>query len=41
MFYCGKLCLIPIATDMTKNILLGTRYDEPLFIYSRFVGVTI
>ena len=35
------LCRIPIVTDMTKKILLGRRYDEPLFIYSMFVGMTI
>ena len=33
--------LIPIATDMTKKVLLGRGYCEPLFIYSRFVGMTI
>ena len=38
----GKaLCLIPIATNMAKKILLGRRYDEPVFIYLRFVGMTI
>ena len=29
-------CLVSIATDIAKKILLGRRYDEPLFIYSRF-----
>ena len=29
-------CLISIATDIAKTILLFSRYDEPLFIYSRF-----
>ena len=29
MCYCGMRCLIPIPTDMAKNILLGRRYDEP------------
>ena len=24
-----------------KKILLDRRYDEPLFIYSRFVGMTV
>ena len=24
---------------MTKKILLGRRYDKPLFIYSKFVGM--
>ena len=26
---CNALCLIPIATDIAKKILLGRRYDEP------------
>ena len=39
MCYCA-VCLVPNATDMAK-ILLGRRYDESLFIYSRFVGITI
>ena len=30
--YCA-LCVIPIATHMTKKTLLGKRYDAPLFIY--------
>ena len=30
---------IPIATDMVKKILLGRRYDEPLFIYLRLIGI--
>ena len=38
---CNVLCLITMATNMTKKILLGRRYDEPLFIYSRFVGMAI
>ena len=25
--------IIPIATDTAKKILLGRRYDEPLFSY--------
>ena len=37
----NALYLIPIATDMAKKILLGRRYDEPLFICLRFVGMTI
>ena len=37
----NALCLIPIATDMGKEILLDMRYDEPQFVYSRFVGMTI
>ena len=41
MCYCGMRCLIPVATGMTKKILLGRRYDVPLFIYSKFVGMTI
>ena len=40
MCYC-PLCVIPIATDMAKKILLSRRYDEPLFIYSRLVGMSI
>ena len=39
MCYCA-VCPVPNATDMAK-ILLGRRYDESLFIYSRFVGITI
>ena len=35
------LCLIPIAIDTAKKILLGMRYDEPLFIYSSILGMTI
>ena len=35
------LCLIPIATGMAKKIVLDRRYDKPLFICSRFVGMTI
>ena len=38
---CNALCLIPIATDIAKKILLGRRYDEPLFICSKFVGMSI
>ena len=41
MCHCGMCCLIPIAIDMSKKILRGSRYDKPLFIYSRFVGMTI
>ena len=37
----NALCLIPIATDMAKNILLGSRYDKPVFIYSGFFVMTI
>ena len=37
----NALCLVPIVTDMAKKILLGRRYDKPLFIYSRFFGMTI
>ena len=40
MFYCA-LCAIPIETDMAKKNLLGRRYDELLFIYSRFVGLRV
>ena len=40
MCYCA-LCVIPIATDMVRKILFGRRYDEPLFIYSSFVGIAI
>ena len=39
MCYCGMR--YPIATDMVKKILLGRTYDKRLFIYSRFVGMTI
>ena len=38
MCYC-VLRLIPIATDMVKTILLGSRYDEVLFTCSKFVGI--
>ena len=38
---CNALCRIPIATDIAKKILLGRRYDEPLFICSKFVGMSI
>ena len=37
----NALCLIPIATDMAKKILHGSRYDKPVFIYSSFFGMTI
>ena len=37
----NALCRIPIATDMAKKILFDSKYDKPLFIYSRFVGMTI
>ena len=40
MCYCARW-VIPIATDMAKKILFDRRYDEPLFIYSRFVVITI
>ena len=40
MCYCA-LCLVPNATDMAKKISLCRRYDESLFIYSRFVGITV
>ena len=38
MCYCVPR-LIPIATDMVKKILLGSRYDQVLFTYSKFVGI--
>ena len=38
MCYC-VLRLIPILTDMVKKILLGSRYDQVLFTYSKFVGI--
>ena len=37
----NALCLISIATDMAKKILRGRKYGEPLFIYSKFIGMTI
>ena len=37
----NALCLIPIATDMAKKVILGRRYGEPLFIYSRFTEMII
>ena len=41
VLFRNPVCLIPIATDITKKILFGRRYDKPLFIYSRFIGITI
>ena len=33
--------LTPIAIDMAKKILLDSRYDKPLRIYSRSAGMSI
>ena len=30
------LCLIPLAIEMAKKILIEKRWDESLLIYSRF-----
>ena len=35
------LFLMFIAADMAKKMLLGRRYDKPLFIYSLFVGHSV
>ena len=32
---------VNIATDMAEKILLGRRYDKPLSIHSRLIGMTI
>ena len=37
----NALCLIPIAIDMAKKILLDRKYDKPLIFYSRSVGMAI
>ena len=37
----NALCPIPIGTDMAKKNLLGRRYQEHLFMYSRFFGISI
>ena len=37
----NALCLVPIAIDMAKKTFLDWRYDETLFIYLRFIEMTI
>ena len=32
----NALCIIPIATDMAKEILFGRRYDKPPFLKVRW-----
>ena len=39
-FVRGSFCT-PHCVCLNKKFLLDGRYDEPVFIYSRFVGMTI